>query len=591
VNVDKSAAPEAVGLPPAERLVNLTAHGVVLVSQQPPFWLAGQAGTAPLVHVPADGGFARVDDDAVRLGERLLNTTSGLISLTRLRRGGRLVDLPAPEPGIRYVVSRLTALAARGRDDLVFPFGEIREADGRITGARGLGSFGISGSPWRRLGEWRAAAREGRASRPLSRPWLTGVLFAVATALLSGALGTLPGALDGVQPGRGMWTSWEMRLTVAFGAAGMMMLAGAAWRWYAREVAVEERGTAYVINEMVPVWRHEEKAAVLTEAGSGFAAALLVPGPRELGENWDWTVGPQAAPQWDARVDQLVNSFWAVHYNDSKVTRNAVFVWAPWPVAMAFGARVTARGRGLVLHVRQRPSYGAAGPHRRPRLSDNPHDFGGVENVPVLEEIAPRHQPVTATTMLTLTVRPLGAPDHQTGRTGRREGHPVHAARSETGILLLVVRVTHGPVGPIEMDLAKTRPFTLEVSPGLATDVVPAGPHHVPVAELRLGAREPDGPAVPELDWMAFPSAVNAIADWVTGQAAERKAKVVLLAARMPQEIAVGLGVQLTQRSQAREKGEPWPWQVYPAIFTGDPDRLAVPGLRLGACSVPGQRA
>ena len=70
-----------------------------------------------------------------------------------------------------------------------------------------------------------------------------------------------------------------------------------------------------------------------------------------------------------------MHSFWAVHYNDDHVTRNAVFVWAPWPVAMAFGARATARRRGLVLHVRQRPSDGAAGARRELRLADGAHDF------------------------------------------------------------------------------------------------------------------------------------------------------------------------------------------------------------------------
>lgn len=44
--------------------------------------------------------------------------------------------------------------------------------------------------------DWRAAVYERRLSRPLPRDWITGVLFAAGTALLSGAIALTPGALD-----------------------------------------------------------------------------------------------------------------------------------------------------------------------------------------------------------------------------------------------------------------------------------------------------------------------------------------------------------------------------------------------------------
>ena len=532
-----------------------------------------------------------MDDDEARLGGHLLNISSGLVSLTRLRRDGRLVDLPAPEPGTRYLVSRLTALAARGRADLVFPFGEIRDGDGRITGAYGLGSFSPSGPVRERLREWRAAARERRALRPLRRPWLTGVLFAVATALLSGALGTLPGALDAPAGHHGIWALWTMRLTVIFGAAGLVLLFMAAWRWRVRETLLEEHGSAYVINERAALWRHEEKTAVLAEVSSGFAAALMVPGPRELGEDWEWVADAEHAPHWNDRIDQLVNSFWSVHYNDSKVTRNAVFVWAPWPVAMAFGARATARGRGLVLHVRQRPSYGAAGPHRLPRLDDGAHDFRGTENLPTLRDISPRHEPAEISGTLTVTFEPMDAPNEEARRSGHRHSRPAHSREKDADVLLLIVRVTHGPVGPITMDFSDTGPFILEISPGLAGHAISAGAHRVSAVELRLGSDDDGRGAVPELPWKAFPAAAAAIAGWIVRRAAEHKARTVLLAARMPQELAVGLGIQLTQRSWARGDGERWPRHLYPVVQVAGSDRLAVPDLALGAAAVPSHRA
>ena len=72
------------------------------------------------------------------------------------------------------------------------------------------------------------------------------------------------------------------------------------------------------------------------------------------------------------------------------------------------------------------------------------------------------------------------------------------------------------------------------------------------------------------------------------GQAAAHEGHVVLLATRIPQELAVGLGIQLGQRSMERDAARRWPDAVYPAFHVGA--RLVVPRLRLGADSVPSQR-
>jgi len=576
-------------LPPGERLVNLTEHDVVLVSRNGSDGVAGQS----LACIPPEGLFARVDDGAARLRERMIDTESGVVRLTWLRRSGRLLDLPAPKAGTRYVVSRVTALAARDRGDLVFPFDEIRDEHGRVTGARGLASFRPRSAVWRLPGAWRAAARERRRGRPLDKQTLTGVLFAVATALLSGALALFPGALDEAKAsGWGVaWAAWTLRLTVVFAVAGLAALIGAAWRWHRRGVMLEERGTAYVIEEQAITWRHEEKESVLADVGAGFAAVLRVPGPAELGSNWRWEAGGRAAPQWDARVDELVSSFWAVHYNDSQVTGNAVFVWAPWPVAMAFGARATARRRGLVLHVRQRPGYGAAGPHRRPRPDDVAHDFIRREGLPVLAGVAALHEPVVASAMVTMTIKPLSAPlpgQHGCpGGYGDRHSGP-DAGDGDEGPLLLIVRVTHGPAGPIPLDLARTGPFTMYVSPGLAGRVIRAGTKIVRAHEWRLASRAAGAERVPELPWPGFPAAAEAIADWVVALAAAHPRRVVLLATRIPQELGVGLGVQLGQRSWDRTPSQQWPRQVYPVFHAGG--RLVVPALQLGAGSVPSRR-
>ena len=443
------------------------------------------------------------------------------------------------------------------------------------------------------------AAGERAARSELSQSWLTAVLFAIATALLSGAIGLLPGALDD-ERSRGWahaWASWTWRLTIVFGVAGLAALACAAMRWRKNQKILSARGTAYVIDEQGALWLHEEKESVLADIGGGFAATLLVPGPRALGFDWDWRADEQHAPLWDTRVDQLVSSFWSVHHNDSKVTRNAVFVWAPWPVAMAFGARATARRRGLVLHVRQRPSYGAAGPHRRPLLTDRAHSFARNDGRPELDEVAPAHRLAPVHHSLKVTIRPLSGQDG--GQPQRARGVPVRDRKAApvAAPILLVVRVSHGPLGPIDEDLTKTEGFTLAVSPGLLGDDLPTGVQMIRAAEWRLEARE--GGRISELPWDAFPAAAESIAEWVIEQA--RGNQTVLLATRMPQELAVGLGVQLGQRSSGRT-GKPdqagrtgdedsnrwWPERVYPAAF--ERDRLVVPDLRLGAESLSRNR-
>jgi hypothetical protein len=588
--VGEPVNPTGTALGAGEHLVNLTEHDVVLVARAGD---GSEAAGPSLARIAPDGRFARVDDGAARLRERLIDTESGVVRLTGLRRSDRLVDLPAPRAGTRYVVSRVTALAARGRGDLVFPFDEIRDEDGRVIGARGLASFRPRPAVWRLPGAWRAAARERRLGRPVDRQTLTGVLFAVATALLSGALSLFPGALDEAKAdGWGVaWASWTLRLTVVFAVAGLAALAGAAWRWHRRGVMLEERGTAYVIEEPAVGWRHEEKEPMLADVGRGFATVLRVPGPADLGSDWRWEADAQAAPQWDERVDELVSSFWAVHYNDNKLTHNAVYVWAPWPVAMAFGARATARGRGLTLHVRQRPSYGAGGPHRRPRLTDDAYDFLRHEGLPDLAAAAPRHVRAEDSRPVKITIEPLGT--SAGSQHGGRDGHGDSRSRPGAGasgqdLLLLIIRVTHGPVGPIPVDLAEARPFTIHVSSSLAGRVIPAGPHTVRVVEWRLDPREARAERVPDLPWKGFPAAAEDIAGWVVEQAAEHEGPA-LLATRIPQELAVGLGVQLGQRSWDRTPGQRWPEKVYPVFHTGG-DTLVIPDLQLGAESVPSRR-
>ena len=361
------------------------------------------------------------------------------------------------------------------------------------------------------------------------------MLFAAGTALLSGALGLLPGVTDDSTTNgwaaRGQaWTDW---LTVAFLLAGAAVLWVAVRRWLAFMRKRGERGTAYVIEEQAIHWLHEEKGAVLATISDNFASVLRVPGAEALGARWRWQAEAASAPQWDARTDQLVHSFWAVHYNDDHVTHNAVFVWAPWPVAMAFGARATARRRGLVLHVRQRPSSGAVGRRPRLRLENGAHDFLRGRTLQPLTASVPRHTLTRPAANLTVTVRPLCMPDGTSSPPRRhRAGEdvweipPAPGPRmgQGAGLLLLLVRFVGQDIGSIPLDLERAKEITLHVSADLAASVIPPGTRETPVAEWRLIAG--DGSEVP---WTAFPTAAEDIADWVEQQAAAHPGSVILL--------------------------------------------------------------
>ncbi len=419
--------------------------------------------------------------------------------------------------------------------------------------------------------------------------WLTGVLFATAAALLSAALGLLPAEIDNAL--KHGWGGGGQAISSAsvifFAIAGVVVLGWAAWRWHERGVILAERGTAYLVEERATTWWAEEKATVLSGIGVGFASVLRVPGPTALDDTWHWQPDAIGAPQWDARTDHLVQSFRAVHYNDDHITHNALFTWAPWPVAMAFGARATARSRGLVLNVRQRPSYTAGPDMHELRLSDGAHDFVRGRVLPPLSECAPGHGVVTLTGQLTVTIDPLIAfnatlpvrPSGQASLLGRgRFGR--NPAGPQPRLLVLLIRVVVGPIGPIGLDLAVAQPVTLRAPASIIGPVLPAGPVAAPVAEWRLESRSRTREPLP---WPAFPRVADSIADWVIKQAAAHGCDVVVLAARMPQELAVGLGVQLGQRPSR------WPWRMYPAIF--DQGQLVIPDLQLGAEAVPPQRA
>jgi hypothetical protein len=105
-------------------LVNLTPHPVSLYGNR-----AVEEG--PEEVIPPSG-------TVVRVATIDLGTQPGESGPYELVEYGHLDGLPPKQPGTTYIVSLVCALAARGRDDLLAPYVEVRNEQGTMIGCRYL---------------------------------------------------------------------------------------------------------------------------------------------------------------------------------------------------------------------------------------------------------------------------------------------------------------------------------------------------------------------------------------------------------------------------------------------------------------------
>ena len=105
------------------KIVNLTPHAVNVIAED---------GVTVKATFPSEG-IARASQVAKHVGE-----LDGIELVTM--EFGATQDLPAPQEGVYYIVSIITANAAkaegRGADDLVITADPVRDADGCIIGCK-----------------------------------------------------------------------------------------------------------------------------------------------------------------------------------------------------------------------------------------------------------------------------------------------------------------------------------------------------------------------------------------------------------------------------------------------------------------------
>ena len=141
-----------------------------------------------------------------------------------------------------------------------------------------------------------------------------------------------------------------------------------------RRWVLRQNGTAYVIQELAGDWDRQDEKAFLESAGRYFARVIRSRAPAaSAGPGTGRWVPARSLGRQGRRAGSLVPG---ASSDDDPDTPNGILMWASWAVAVAFGMRVTAADRDLVLDVWQRPSHGRAGDVETVMGTQRPHRFG-----------------------------------------------------------------------------------------------------------------------------------------------------------------------------------------------------------------------
>jgi hypothetical protein len=388
----------------------------------------------------------------------------------------------------------------------------------------------------------------------VGRAWVITALSASVTLIVGAVLGALPALLAG------SWHDAQTRdqtwVLIGFAAVSLAAAATAVMLNRKRRWVLGQNGTAYVIQEVAADWARQDERAFLDSAGRYFARVIQVPGPGQLGHPWNWPLG-DGAQRWDPKVTELVRSFQALHSDDNPKTPSGILIWTWWAVAAAFGMRVTAADRDLVLDVWHRPSHARAGDVETVIGSERPHRFGTTEPV-ALARLLPDSAPREVTWPVKLTVT-------------QRKTVPAAAAGKPVSVLLL--RLGQQSWGPLREVYAEPEPdgqHDLKIDD--AAGIIPGESSDTLIHELRC-LPPPDG----QFPWPAIPSLVAACADWIERKTAELDGHTLLLGTVMPPEAALGLGITA---GQVRRTG--WPKDLWPLVYHARAGTLVVPHLNLG---------
>lgn len=396
--------------------------------------------------------------------------------------------------------------------------------------------------------------------------WVAGLLFGFA-------LGNVPSLVTG--DWKSGSTVVSLGLSVGATVIAVVVFALTEITRRGQRGMLESRGTAYIIQEFARFWDKDTAARFREGIRRQFARVVQVPGPAELDRAWDWSLDEDAV-DWDAKADELVRAFRVLALDEARAsaepTPNSVFLWAYGAIATAFGMRVTAADRELVLDVWQRPSKARSGEVEPQIWAQRPYRFkqvlGGLGTAPEFTERT------WSATLEDTRIAP------QRGTVSRGAVRPVAV------LLLRFSAEEWGPLPPVTEE--PEGPLTLRLRTAVHLPVGGPGPGRGPDGKPQVDIYElrcvPPLNTVdqPEFPWDQFPALAAKAAAWIEAKAKELGDHTLLLGTAMPQEVSLGLGIHAGQVSRRSA----WPAELWPIVFNPGTRGLVAPNLQLGTVAV-----
>ncbi len=378
--------------------------------------------------------------------------------------------------------------------------------------------------------------------------------YGIAALFAGAALGVVPALVTGDWKSGQTWAQLWLCVSLAVVAAAALGFSETARR--GRDRMLGRNGTAYIIQEQARFWTDDKAERFRQGIRRQFARVVQVPGPVEVSRGWDWPLDADAR-HWDSKVDELVRAFRVLNIDETRdgtVTPNGVFMWAWWAVAMAFGMRVTAADRSLVLDVWQRPSNARMGEVTPEMWVQRPNRFGTAA-VPASLEVTEHVWPA----------------ELSFSRRGRARPS---SAKGDASVLL--VRFSSRDWGPLPEVTAPPPEGRAGLHLCDTAGMAPASASPADIHELRCV------PKGSEFPWQDFPALAAEAAAWIERKTKELAGHTLLLGTVMPQEVGLGLGILAGQEVRRAN----WPVHLWPIVYQQATREFTIPHLDLGSAAI-----